>query len=204
MKVSADGRGVVSHAGVGMLREVADLTGLCRQVTAAFLGVHIVAWREGRRCHAEIVDAWRRVHSRETAFALAYRRRPLEPPLQRWSRPTSYNEPLPPPTPTGGPPVMKPEALQALQDEAVRTAPGRYEEVGCGDAGAWACMEDHDEAAQRRATGDPLDAITADGLDQSAGALVDSEIATWPDERDNPASGVIDPGVLPWSDASRP
>ena len=28
VKVSADGRGVVSHAGVGMLREVAELTGL--------------------------------------------------------------------------------------------------------------------------------------------------------------------------------
>ena len=28
VKVSADGQGVVSHAGVGMLRELADLTGL--------------------------------------------------------------------------------------------------------------------------------------------------------------------------------
>src|SRR6476469_1392688 len=35
MKVSADGRGVVSHAGVGMLREVADLTGLFGELTAA-------------------------------------------------------------------------------------------------------------------------------------------------------------------------
>jgi hypothetical protein len=33
--VSADGWGVVSHAGAGMLREVADLTGLSSQVTAA-------------------------------------------------------------------------------------------------------------------------------------------------------------------------
>jgi hypothetical protein len=28
VKVSADGRGVVSHAGMGVLRELADLTGL--------------------------------------------------------------------------------------------------------------------------------------------------------------------------------
>lgn len=28
MKVSADGQGVVSHAGVGMLRELAERTGL--------------------------------------------------------------------------------------------------------------------------------------------------------------------------------
>jgi len=32
VKVSADGHGVVSHAGVGMLREVAGLTGLSWQV----------------------------------------------------------------------------------------------------------------------------------------------------------------------------
>jgi hypothetical protein len=35
VKVSADGDGVVSHAGAGMLREVADLSGLSSQVTAA-------------------------------------------------------------------------------------------------------------------------------------------------------------------------
>jgi hypothetical protein len=35
VKVSADGHGVVSHAGVGMLRECAELTGLSAQVTAA-------------------------------------------------------------------------------------------------------------------------------------------------------------------------
>lgn len=34
VKVSADGHGVVSHAGMGMLRELADLTGLSAQVTA--------------------------------------------------------------------------------------------------------------------------------------------------------------------------
>ncbi len=34
VKVSADGQGVVSHAGVGVLREVAELTGLCAQVIA--------------------------------------------------------------------------------------------------------------------------------------------------------------------------
>src|SRR6476469_3898030 len=44
MKVSADGRGVVSHAGVGMLREVADLTGLCGQVTAALADTYRGPW----------------------------------------------------------------------------------------------------------------------------------------------------------------
>ena len=38
VKVSADGHGVVSHAGMGMLRELADQTGLSAQVTAAFGG----------------------------------------------------------------------------------------------------------------------------------------------------------------------
>ena len=33
VKVSADGRGVVSHAGMGLVRELADLTGLSAQVT---------------------------------------------------------------------------------------------------------------------------------------------------------------------------
>jgi hypothetical protein len=40
VKVSADGRGVVSHAGVGLLREVAELTGLQRGVTAALLDTY--------------------------------------------------------------------------------------------------------------------------------------------------------------------
>jgi hypothetical protein len=35
VKVSADGHGVVSHAGVGMLRELVELTGLSAQATAA-------------------------------------------------------------------------------------------------------------------------------------------------------------------------
>ena len=34
VRVSADGVGVVSHAGVGLLREVADLSGLTEQVSA--------------------------------------------------------------------------------------------------------------------------------------------------------------------------
>ena len=41
VKVSADGRGVVSHAGVGMSRELADLTGLAAQVTAALADNHL-------------------------------------------------------------------------------------------------------------------------------------------------------------------
>ena len=40
VKVSADGRGVVSHAGVGLLREVARLTGLSRGVTGALLDTY--------------------------------------------------------------------------------------------------------------------------------------------------------------------
>jgi DDE family transposase len=44
VKVSADGHGVVSHAGVGMLREVAELTGLSGQVTAALADTYHGLW----------------------------------------------------------------------------------------------------------------------------------------------------------------
>src|SRR6478672_1291973 len=44
VKVSADGHGVVSHAGVGMVREVADLTGLCGLVTAALADTYRGPW----------------------------------------------------------------------------------------------------------------------------------------------------------------
>jgi hypothetical protein len=40
VKVSADGAGVVSHAGVGLLREVAEYTGLVDAVTAALLDTY--------------------------------------------------------------------------------------------------------------------------------------------------------------------
>ena len=40
VKVSADGAGVVSHAGVGLLREVAEYTGLVDAVTAAVLDTY--------------------------------------------------------------------------------------------------------------------------------------------------------------------
>ena len=40
VKVSADGRGVVSHAGVGLLREMAESTGLVDGVTAALLDTY--------------------------------------------------------------------------------------------------------------------------------------------------------------------
>ena len=48
--MSADGHGVVSHAGVGLLGEVADLSGLSSQVTAALAdnlsgAVGARAWR---------------------------------------------------------------------------------------------------------------------------------------------------------------
>ncbi|MBS4730157.1 IS1380 family transposase [Mycobacterium sp. SM1] len=44
VKVSADGHGVVSHAGVGMVREVADLTGLSAQVTEALADTYRGPW----------------------------------------------------------------------------------------------------------------------------------------------------------------
>jgi hypothetical protein len=44
VKVSADGHGVGSHAGVGLLREVADLTGLSSQVTAALADTYRGPW----------------------------------------------------------------------------------------------------------------------------------------------------------------
>jgi hypothetical protein len=44
VKVSADGHGVVSHAGVGILRELAELTGLSGQVTAALADTYRGPW----------------------------------------------------------------------------------------------------------------------------------------------------------------
>jgi hypothetical protein len=44
VKVSADGLGVVSHAGMGMLRELADLTGLSAQVTAVLADTYRGPW----------------------------------------------------------------------------------------------------------------------------------------------------------------
>ena len=44
VKVSADGQGVVSHAGMGMLREVADLTGLSGQVTGVLADTYRGPW----------------------------------------------------------------------------------------------------------------------------------------------------------------
>ena len=44
VKVSADGHGVVSHAGVGLLREVADLTGLSARVTAVLADTYRGPW----------------------------------------------------------------------------------------------------------------------------------------------------------------
>src|SRR5258708_29473027 len=44
VKVSADGHGVVSQAGVGILREVAGLTGLSAQVTAALADTYRGPW----------------------------------------------------------------------------------------------------------------------------------------------------------------
>ena len=44
VKVSADGHGVVSHAGMGLLRELADLTGLSAQVTAVLADTYKGSW----------------------------------------------------------------------------------------------------------------------------------------------------------------
>ena len=44
VKVTADGAGVVSHAGVGMLRELADLTGLTGQVSAVLADTYRGPW----------------------------------------------------------------------------------------------------------------------------------------------------------------
>jgi hypothetical protein len=44
VKVSADGRGVVSHAGMGLLRELADLTGLSTQVRAVLADTYKGPW----------------------------------------------------------------------------------------------------------------------------------------------------------------
>ncbi|MEB3065327.1 transposase, partial [[Mycobacterium] zoologicum] len=45
VKVSADGQGVVSHAGMGLLRELADHTGLSALVTAALADTYRGPWR---------------------------------------------------------------------------------------------------------------------------------------------------------------
>ncbi len=44
VKVSADGHGVVSHAGMAMMRELADRTGLSAQVTAALADTYRGPW----------------------------------------------------------------------------------------------------------------------------------------------------------------
>lgn len=44
VKVSADGHGVVSHTGMGILRELADRTGLSTQVTAALADTYRGRW----------------------------------------------------------------------------------------------------------------------------------------------------------------
>ena len=44
VNVSADGHGVVSHAGMGVLRELADQTGLSMQVTVALADTYRGPW----------------------------------------------------------------------------------------------------------------------------------------------------------------
>ena len=49
VKVSADGRGVVSHAGMGLLRELADQTGLSAQFTAVLADTYNPVWADSER-----------------------------------------------------------------------------------------------------------------------------------------------------------
>lgn len=42
--ISTDGRGLVPHAGMGLLRELADATGLCAQVTAVLADAYRGPW----------------------------------------------------------------------------------------------------------------------------------------------------------------
>lgn len=44
VKVSAGGQGVVSHAGVGMLREMANLIGLSARITAVLSDTYRGPW----------------------------------------------------------------------------------------------------------------------------------------------------------------
>ena len=58
VRVSADGAGVVSHAGVGMLREVADLTGLIGNVTEVLADTYQGPWvHEPGRVFADLAVA---------------------------------------------------------------------------------------------------------------------------------------------------
>ena len=49
VKVSADGDGLASHAGAGLLREVAELTGLPARVTAVLADTLRLPWSVARR-----------------------------------------------------------------------------------------------------------------------------------------------------------
>ena len=49
VKVSADGDGIGSHTGAGLLREVAELTGLSARVTAALADALRLPWSIARR-----------------------------------------------------------------------------------------------------------------------------------------------------------
>jgi hypothetical protein len=161
---------------------------------------HLVVWKESRRIRVQVFGG-PRACSRAAAFAAAYPRQQARD-LRCWRTPRSFNLPLREYAAMTSPHDLPPEVLQRMQDEAVRTAPGSYEEVG---GAGQAAFEDHDLARRLRRTGDPLDKISADGHDQSAQALVDGEIATWGDDEMNPAVGVVDPpGVLPWQDVSLP
>ena len=52
VKVWADGDGVVSHAGMGLLRELADLTGLSGLVTAVLADTYKGPWTSARQPNA--------------------------------------------------------------------------------------------------------------------------------------------------------
>ena len=53
--VSADGHGMASHAGVGLLREMAEYTGLVEGVTDALIGTDLICWTK-KICFADVAE----------------------------------------------------------------------------------------------------------------------------------------------------
>lgn len=91
VKVSADGDGVVSHAGVGLLREVADLTGLSSQVTAALADTYRGRWIHAPGAvFADLAAAVGMLPANESAWRTDYRgpvianRNSAVPPATLW------------------------------------------------------------------------------------------------------------------------
>ncbi|WP_156670242.1 hypothetical protein [Mycobacterium sp. E3305] len=184
--------------------------------------LHVAAWRQDGRIHTEAFGG-PPVRPLAVELAKLYPRMPHND-LRTWARPASFNQPFP-----RRPPMSAPELctlctidglstpavhvsgiaycdkhLRQAQDDAVRGAAKGFTAVGSAGEAA---MEDHVLARRLRRTGDPLNEVNADGHDMSCQARIDAELSTWPDERSNPAVGVVgDPDALklpPWSVVSR-